>query len=238
MPEIPDLSDPRYLDEVGWFLYHEKYRRDRFGGSYDAERLANSRLLRDEVAKYMDRDVRWFEDRTVVTIGCGCTGDLCAFPAGVKVAIDPLLYTYQHLGMLVPDEAGARTVYLSQGAEALPLLDGCADLVICRNALDHMPDPRVGLEEVRRILADDGALFVSVDTGGDPTPDEPTVFSTESLAALVRERFEIVKLTDRNRQHSASRTGNVRALARKIVPDGGRLLDKEQVLKAYEARLP
>ena len=238
MPEIPDLSDPRYLDEVGWFLYHEKYRRDRFGGSYDAERLANSRLLRDEVAQYMDRDVRWFEDRTVVTIGCGCTGDLCAFPAGVKVAIDPLLYTYQHLGMLVPDEAGARTVYLSQGAEALPLLDGFADLVICRNALDHMPDPRVGLAEVRRILADDGALFVSVDTGGDPTPDEPTVFSTESLAALVRERFEIVKLTERNRPHSASRTGNVRALARKIVPDGGRLLDKEQVLKAYEARLP
>ncbi|HEU4439025.1 MAG TPA: hypothetical protein VFT36_07225, partial [Methylomirabilota bacterium] len=77
-----------------------------------------------------------------------------------------------------------------------------------------------------------------VDTGGDPTPDEPTVFSTESLAALVRERFQIVKLTDRNRPHSASRTGNVRALARKIVPDGGRLLDKEQVLKAYEARLP
>ena len=28
MPEIPDLTDPRYLDEVGWFLYYEKYRRD------------------------------------------------------------------------------------------------------------------------------------------------------------------------------------------------------------------
>ena len=43
MPQIPDLTDPRYLDEVGWFLYHEKYERDRFGGSYDAERLAYSR---------------------------------------------------------------------------------------------------------------------------------------------------------------------------------------------------
>jgi hypothetical protein len=63
------------------------------------------------------------------------------------------------------------------------------------------------------------------------------VFSAESLAALVRERFEIVRLTDRNRPHSASRTGNVRALARKI-PDAGRSLDKEQVLRAYEARLP
>jgi SAM-dependent methyltransferase len=237
MPEIPDLTDPRYLDEVGWFLYHEKYRRDRFGGSYDDERLANSRLLRDEVAAYLDQSVRWFEDKTVVTIGCGCTGDLSAFPASVKVAIDPLLYAYQHLDMLVPDEVGGRTIYLSQGAENLPLLDRFADLVLCRNALDHMPDPRVGLDEICRILADDGVLFVSVDTGGDPTPDEPTVFSAESLEALVRARFEIVRLSDRNPPHSAGRTGNVRALARKI-PDAGRTLDKEQVLKAYEARLP
>jgi SAM-dependent methyltransferase len=237
MPELPDLTDPRYLDEVGWFLYHEKYRRDTFGGSYDTERLANSRLLRDEVAAYLGRDARWFEDKTVVTIGCGCTGDLAAFPASVKIAIDPLLYAYQHLGMLVPDEAGGRTIYLSQGAERLPLLDRVADLVICRNALDHMPDPRVGLDEMWRILADDGALFVSVDTGGDPTPDEPTVFSAESLGALVRERFEIARLSDRNHPHSASRTGNVRALARKI-PGGGLTLDKEQVLRAYEARLP
>src|SRR5262245_64999600 len=89
MPEIPDLTDPRYLDEIGWFLYHEKYRRDRFGGSYDAERVANSRLLRDEVAEYLEQNAGWFEGKTVVTIGCGCTGDLSAFPAGVKVAIDP-----------------------------------------------------------------------------------------------------------------------------------------------------
>ena len=26
MPQIPDLTDPHYLDGIGWFLYHEKYR--------------------------------------------------------------------------------------------------------------------------------------------------------------------------------------------------------------------
>ena len=95
MPQIPDLTDPRYLDEIGWFLYHEKYRRGQFGGSYNAERLAYSRLLRDEVARYLDTDASWLERKTVVSIGCGCTGDLAAFPAGVKIAIDPLLYIYQ-----------------------------------------------------------------------------------------------------------------------------------------------
>ena len=237
MPKIPDLSDPRYLDEVGWFLYHEKYRRDRFGGSYDAERLAYSRLLRDEVLACLAEPPRWLEDRTVVSIGCGCTGDLAAFPARAKVAIDPLLYVYQQLDMLVADEAGGPTLHLSLGAEDLPLLDRFADLVICRNALDHMPDPRVGLNEMWRILADDGSVFVSVDIGGEPTPDEPTVFSIETLRALVCERFELATFTDGHRPHSAGRTGNVRLLARKI-PGASRPLDKAQVLKAYEARLP
>ena len=81
MPQIPDLTDPRYLDEIGWFLYHEKYRRGQFGGSYDAERLAYSRLLRDEVARYLNANTSWFEGKTVVSVGCGCTGDLAAFPA-------------------------------------------------------------------------------------------------------------------------------------------------------------
>jgi len=237
MPYLPDLSDPRYLDEVGWFLYHEKYRRDSFGGTYDAERLAYSRLLRDEVAAYLGRPAHWFEDRTVVSIGTGCTGDLATFPARVKVAIDPLLYVYQQLDMLVADEVGAPTLYLALGAENLPLLDRFADVVICRNALDHMPDPRVGLNEMWRILADDGALFVSVDIGGEPTPDEPTVFSVESLQKLLRERFEVVKFTDSHRPHSVSRSGNARLLARKV-PDSRRPLDKAQVLRAYEERLP
>ena len=99
MPQLPDLADPRYRDEVGWFLYHAKYRRDKFGGSYDAERLAYSRLLLEEVLRFAERDAKWLSDKTVVSIGCGCTGDLAAFPAAVKIAIDPLLYVYQKLGL-------------------------------------------------------------------------------------------------------------------------------------------
>ena len=84
MPFIPDFTDPRYVDEVGWFLYHEKYGRDEFGGSYDAERRAYSRLLLEEVAKYLKQEPTWLEDKTVVSIGCGCSGDLVTFPSRVK----------------------------------------------------------------------------------------------------------------------------------------------------------
>ena len=87
-------------------------------------------------------------------------------------------------------------MYLSLGAENLPLLDDFADLVICRNALDHMPDPAVAVKEIWRVLNQDGALFISVDIGGEPTPDEPTVFSVESLQALLQEHFDVVSLAD------------------------------------------
>jgi hypothetical protein len=50
MAEHPDLTYRRYLDEVGWFLYHEEYGRDQFSGSYDTERYAYSRPLLNEVA--------------------------------------------------------------------------------------------------------------------------------------------------------------------------------------------
>ena len=101
MLRIPDLTDPRYLDELGWFLYHEKFRRDQFGASYADERLAYSQMLLDEVLRACEQDRPWLSDKTVVTVGCGCTGDLATWPAAVKIAVDPLLYAYQKLGMLV-----------------------------------------------------------------------------------------------------------------------------------------
>jgi SAM-dependent methyltransferase len=180
--------------------------------------------------------VRWTESKTVVSLGSGCTGDLAAFPAAVKIAVDPLLHVYQRLGMLVKEEVGNRTIHLALGAEDLPLLDGCADLVICRNALDHMPNPRLALQEMWRILNDAGALFISVDIGGVPTPDEPTVFSVESLSNLLREFFDGVTPADNHPPHSEGRLCSVRVVAHKK-PRASHRLDKEKILAAYEARL-
>jgi SAM-dependent methyltransferase len=172
MLRIPDLSDPRYLHELGWFLYHERFGRDQFGGPYDEERLVYSRMLLDEVLRCCRQDRIWLADKTIVTVGCGCTGDLATWPAAVKIAVDPLLYTYQKLGMLVRDTPGTSpTVYLSVAINDLPLLDDCADVVLCRNALDHVPDPGEMLSQIRRILKGDGVFHLSVDVGGSPTPD-------------------------------------------------------------------
>jgi hypothetical protein len=99
-----------------------------------------------------------------------------------------------------------------------------------------MPNPEVALREMWRILHDDGALFVSVDLGGAPTPDEPTVFSVESLRDLLAETFEVTKLVDSYPAHSVGRICSVRLIARKK-PQPRQSLDKETILRAYEARL-
>lgn len=238
MAKIPDMTDPRYLDEVGWFLYHEKYERDVFGDSYNAERLAYSRLLLEEVSQYINQDTKWMEGKTVVSIGSGCTADLAMFPAAVKIAIDPLLYAYQKLGMLLDDAEGTNpTMYLAMSFEDdLPFLDEFADLVICRNALDHMHDPERALKEMWRILKKNGQLFLSVDIGGEPTPDEPTVFSIDSLTALLEKQFELQIMTNDHSPHSKGRELGVRAMASKkgLTVNS---LNKEHILQSYETRI-
>ncbi len=237
MPFIPDFSDLRYLNEVGWFLYREKYGYNHFTRSYAEERLVWSQMFLDEVLALCGRVPHWLNDKTVVSIGCGCSGDLAAWPAATKIGVDPLLYVYQKLGMLVEDAAGmSRTLLLSVGVEQLPLLDECADLVVCRNALDHMLDSDEGLRQIRRILKKDGALFLSVDIGGEPTPDEPRVFSMEGLSAFLGKYFEILKLTDGHPPHDEWRVCSVRILLRKTDrPEAP--LDREAILLAYEASI-
>ena len=236
MPQIPDLADPRYLDEIGWFLYHEKYKRDHFGGTYEEERLAYSRMFLEEVLGFCGKEQEWLKDKTVVTIGCGCTGDLSVWPVGTKIAVDPLLYVYQKLEILIKDApATSPTVHLSVGIENLPLLDECADLVLCRNALDHMLKPQEALKQIERILKPNGTFFLSVDIGGEPTPDEPTVFSEESLLHLLKDSFEVRNLIDKKPPHSSGRICRIRTLLHKK-KIAGSALDKNGILEAYIAR--
>jgi SAM-dependent methyltransferase len=193
-------------------------------------------MLLNEVLSSRGQDRRWLEDKVVVSIGCGCTGDLAAWPAMVKIGLDPLLYAYQKLGMLAEDVPGtSQTIYLAADVMDPPLVDDSADLVLCRNALDHMPDPEAALRQIWRILKKDGALFLSVDIGGWPTPDEPTVFSEESLLALLQDRFEVMTKAKIPSPHSRHRDYRVRVLARKR-HRASSTVDKETVLQAYMNR--
>src|SRR5713101_4176506 len=67
----PDFNDLRYLNEVGWFLYREKYGYNHYTDSYAKECLVWSQMLLDEVLGLCGRDRKWVEEKAVVTVACG-----------------------------------------------------------------------------------------------------------------------------------------------------------------------
>lgn len=237
MPQLPDLTDPRYLDEVGWFLQYEDYVYGTAGGSYEQERLDSSASLCTGVLGRIRKERSWLSGKTVISVGAGCTGDLAAWPATVKIAIDPLVDVYDKVGMLIRNDSETTpTVYLSSSIDDVPLVDRSADLLLCRNALDHMPDPEAALEHMWRLLRPDGYIFASVDIGGQPTPDEPTVFTVADLLALLEKRFEFIEKPVKSPPHSAHRELSVSVAARKR--DGHHAqLDKYQILSHYQDRV-
>src|SRR6476620_11264684 len=159
MAFTPDLHDPRYLNEVGWFLYREKYGYNHYSGSYAGERLIWSEMLMDEFLHASGNCRNWLKNKVVISVGCGCSGDLAVWPAALKIGVDPLVNTYKQLEMLIEEPDTNQTLYLSNGAEDLPFVDSFADIIICRNALDHMLHPKDALNDMRRVLKNDGLLY-------------------------------------------------------------------------------
>lgn len=234
---LPDMNDPRYLHEVGWFLLQQKHQEAYEGGGYERYRPEHSALLQQEILTFLSADESWLEDKTVIAVGSGCACELRSWQAALKIEIDPLLYAYQQLGMLLPDRADAPpTMRLAVGIEDLPLLDEFADVVVCRNALDHVEEPSRGLEGMWRILKPGGYLFLSVDLGGEPTPDEPNPFAEGQLERMIEGRFKIERRSDGHKPHAGWRDSNSRFLLRRIGSKGPSL-DKEAVIAAYERSL-
>jgi len=231
--KIPDLTDPRYLHEIGWFLLQQKHQAAYEGGGYEAYRPQHSPLLKEEVLSLLGKSEDWLADKTIVAVGSGCACELWAWPASLKIEVDPLLYVYQQLEMLLPDRDDAPpTLRLAVGIEDLPLMDEFADLVVCRNALDHMEDPPGGLREMWRIIKPAGNLFLSVDLGGDPTPDEPNPFAPGQVEDML-DLFQIQARSDGHRPHARWRDSNSRFLLKRI---GNKVLslDKAELITAYE----
>jgi SAM-dependent methyltransferase len=236
-PKLPDLTNPRYLHEVGWFLLQEKHKDIYQGGGYEAYRPDHSRMLLDEVLTLLEQPEGWLADKVIVAVGSGCACELRDWPASLKVEVDPLLYVYQQLSMLLEDRTDAPpTLRLAVGIEDLPLLDEFADVVVCRNAIDHVEDPGAGLGEMWRVLKPGGLLFLSVDMGGAPTPDEPNPFSPGQVEEMVAGRFEIHARSDSHKPHAGWRDSNSRFLLHRI-GEKPPSVDKAAVIEAYERSL-
>jgi ubiquinone/menaquinone biosynthesis C-methylase UbiE len=104
-------------------------------------------------------------DANILELGCG-TGEMwkqCAarIPAGWNIALTDLSD-----GML--DSAWRNLVVLGRGfkfeqldAQSIPYADKTFDAVIANHMLYHVPDRKLALAAIKRVLGDDGVLFSS-----------------------------------------------------------------------------
>lgn len=70
-----------------------------------------------------------------------------------KAAIDFAKTKYPNISFAVAD------------AHKLPFKNKSFDLVICTETLEHVTDPKLALEEIKRVLKKDGSAIISMDTG-------------------------------------------------------------------------
>jgi SAM-dependent methyltransferase len=96
--------------------------------------------------------------RLAVDIGCG-EGRFCRKLGALGVAsigIDPTEALIAEARRRHPDGD-----YRVAGAEALPLADGAADLVVCYLSLIDIPDLPAAIAEITRVLQPGGALLIA-----------------------------------------------------------------------------
>jgi SAM-dependent methyltransferase len=125
-------------------------------------------------------DIGFFAGKVVVDIGPGPLGFPDACPARVSIGVDPLAARYAEHGLLLPDSPA---VYLSAGAERMPLLTASADVVLARDSLDYVDDPEAVIREARRILCPGGTLILLFDVDSVPSPGEPHTLTVARVRA-------------------------------------------------------
>jgi SAM-dependent methyltransferase len=160
--------------------------------TYEGRRWQQAKAeVRRVLAEAAIDDRQFFDGKVVVDIGPGPLGFPDACPGRVSIGVEPLAERYREHGLLLQ---GSDALYLAVGAERIPLLSGSVDVVVARNSLDHVDDPRAVLLEAQRLLRAGGTLILNFDVGHAPTATEPHALTRETIRAalgdmaIVRER--------------------------------------------------
>lgn len=118
-----------------------------------------------------------YAGKKILDIGCGPRGSLeWADMAEERTGIDPLADQYLKMGA-----SGHKMKYITGTAENLPFENEYFDVVSSFNSLDHVIDPSLVCNEIRRVLKTNGLFILIVDIHHLPTLTEPLTLTWDFI---------------------------------------------------------
>lgn len=162
---------------------------ERFIPGYGGERLALEHLHRYAVGRALAAG------RRVLDLGCGEGYGTCELQQGgadlvVSVEID--FEAALHASHRADDPPALVAV---ADAMRLPLRSHSFDLVVCFEVIEHVPNPRALVAEVKRVLVPGGIFVTSTpnksiyNVGREPNPYHVSEMELEEFASLLSEHF-------------------------------------------------
>lgn len=176
MPSVPPPISTQSADVPAWndsllaspHTVGDKRRRVRqmfaaIAPSYDLNNRLHSLWMDQSWRKRAVQLANLQPTDQVIDVACG-TGDLALrFADKLPATASPVVgidFTYEMLPIARQKSAGRRMVWLNGDALALPLPDGCADVVSIAFGIRNVSDPAAACREFRRILRPGGRLII------------------------------------------------------------------------------
>jgi SAM-dependent methyltransferase len=162
------------------FLDTDEIARTYWGRRWQLARSQVQRVITEAGIDQAD----YFDGKVVAEVGSGPLGFPDACPARISIGVDPLAGRYADHGLLLPDSPA---IYLSAGAENIPLLTSSVDVALARNTLDYVDDPDRAVRELGRILRPGGLLILLFDVDHVPSPTQPNALTVERVRSSLED---------------------------------------------------
>lgn len=114
-----------------------------------------------DLFKRIEEKYHFSMDTKILDLGCGATCPSTLFTKGKKFGVDPIVNVYLEKDRQKLD--GSIELFEGTGEE-IPFEDGFFDVVLCRNALDHMENIDNVMAEIERVVKPGGVVILSIYT--------------------------------------------------------------------------